>query len=62
MVKNIAIKSSFLQDLETRKRLKDLNLHELWNLILDAIQDKTELYSRGRRSGSSGVRGKTAKP
>ena len=34
MVKNIAIKSSFLQDLETRKRLKDLNLHELWNLIL----------------------------
>ena len=28
---------------------------ELWNLILDAIEDKTELYSRGRRSGSSGV-------
>ena len=29
--------------------------NKLWNLILDAIEDKTELYSRGRRSGSSGV-------
>ncbi len=29
--------------------------NKFWNLVLDAIQDKTEVYSRGRRTGSSGV-------
>ena len=29
--------------------------NKLWNLILDAIENNTEIYCRGRRTGSSGV-------
>ena len=29
--------------------------NKLWNLILDAIENNTEIYCKGRRTGSSGV-------
>ena len=43
------------KDAEWKSADQKQSANTLWNLILDEIQDKTEIFCKGRRSGSSGV-------
>ena len=47
--------NSGFKDAPWKSADEKLLANTLWNLILDAIENKTEIYCRGRRTGSSGV-------